>query len=353
MNGPVVSDTPAGPESAGGSGVRLPVRHPALSAVAGRLAIATALLAGTMVIVYLGRHGYRDYGRSGQQLRLVDALYYATVTLSTTGFGDIVPVTTTARLVNTFVVTPLRVAFLVVLVSTTVEVLAERTRTRWRILRWRSKLSGHTVLVGYGAKGRTVLATLQAAGITPAMIVLIDTSPEVMAEANEAGLSGVTGDASRAKVLDTARIREAARMVVAVGRDDSAALITLTGRQLNPSLTIVAEVKEAENEPLLRQSGADQVVVSASTAGRMLAMSTIEPAAGAVLTQLAGRDLGLVEWRAGPAEIGRPAAECRPGTIAVVRDGSVLAVDDPRASQIEPGDRLVRVSAEGPGPIVR
>jgi len=150
-------------------------------------------------------------------------------------------------------------------------------------------------------------------------------------------------------VLDTARIGQPACLVVAVGRDDTAVLITLTGRQLNAAMTIVAAVKEAENEPLLRQSGADQVVVSADTAGRMLALSTIEPAAGAVLTRLAGRNLGLIEWPAGPAEIGRPATDSGAGTIAVVRDSSVLALDDPRTGQIEPGDRLVRVSAGGAG----
>jgi voltage-gated potassium channel len=177
----------------------------------------------------------------------------------------------------------------------------------------------------------------------------VDISPEVITRASQAGLTGVAGDATRGAVLDTARIGQASCLVVAVGRDDTAVLVTLTARQLNPQMMVVAAVKEAENEPLLRQSGADQVVVSAETAGRMLAMSTIEPAAGAVLTRLAGRNLGLIEWPAEPAEIGQPAVASRAGTIAVVRGDSVLALDDPRAGQIEPGDRLVRVSAAGSG----
>ena len=348
-NGAAASDTPTSSGRAVG-GVRLPVRHhQALSAVIARVAIATALLLATTLIVYLGRHGYIDAARPGRPLRLVDALYYSTVSLSATGFGDIVPVTTAARLVNTFVLTPIRVAFLIVVVSTTIEVFAEQTRRGWRIFWWRSKLTGHTVLVGYGTKGRSTLATLRGAGIAGSSVVIVDSSPDVIAEANEAGLTGVTGDATRAAVLDAAGTREAACLVVAVGRDDSAVLITLTGRQLNPAMTIVAEVKESENESLLQQSGADQVVVSADTAGRMLALSTIEPAASAVLSRLAGRNLGLIEWPAGPAEIGRPAVDSRAGTIAVVRGSSVLALDDPRAGQIEPGDRLVRVSAGGTG----
>ncbi|MBO0825567.1 MAG: potassium channel family protein [Actinobacteria bacterium] len=320
-------------------------RRGPLSGVVTRIAIASGLLLATTLLVYLGRHGYRDLARPGRPLELVDAFYYSTVTLSATGYGDIVPVTVTARLVNTFLVTPLRVAFLIVLIGTTLEVLAERTRTGWRISRWRSKLSAHTVIVGYGTKGRSALGALRAAGVDVTSVLIVDVSPEVIAAANEAGLTGVVGDATRRAVLDNARIGAADRLVVAVGRDDSAVLITLTARQLSPRLTIAAAIRESENEPLLRQSGADFVVVSSATAGRILALSSIEPAASAVLAGLAGRDLGLFEWPAGPGEIGRPAHDARAGTMALMRRGRLLALDDPRCGQIEAGDHLVRVSA--------
>ena len=55
-------------------------------------------------------------------LSLLDATYYATVTLSTTGYGDITPITQQARLINTLVVTPLRLVFLILLVVTVVQV---------------------------------------------------------------------------------------------------------------------------------------------------------------------------------------------------------------------------------------
>jgi voltage-gated potassium channel len=87
------------------------------------------------------------------------------VTLSTTGFGDIVPVTPTARLVNIVLISPVRVTFLIVLVGTTLEVLAERTRTSWRIKRWRSHVAGRTVIIGYGTKGRSVIRTLGQCGL--------------------------------------------------------------------------------------------------------------------------------------------------------------------------------------------
>ena len=75
------------------------------------------------------------------------------MSVSTTGYGDIVPVSDTARLITTIVVTPLRLIFLIIFVGTTVELLTERSRQSFRIQRWRSRVRDHTVVVGYGTKG--------------------------------------------------------------------------------------------------------------------------------------------------------------------------------------------------------
>src|SRR5262245_65582670 len=91
---------------------------------------------------------------------MVDAVYYTTVTLSTTGYGDITPVTTSARLANAFIITPARILFLVLLIGTTLEVLASQGREMFRVSRWRRKMNGHVVVIGYGTKGRAAADTL-------------------------------------------------------------------------------------------------------------------------------------------------------------------------------------------------
>jgi voltage-gated potassium channel len=338
------------------SAVSLPSRRfSPLAVVAIRAALAAALVALTTAIVYLDRTGYIDTAEPRQPIDLIASFYFATVTLSTTGYGDIVPVTSSARLVNALVITPVRVLFLILLIGTTFEVLAGRTRLAWRIARWRNRLSGHTVVAGYGTKGRSALATLRDAGLPTDLVVVVDNSPAVIAELNRTGLAGVSGDATRRQVLAGARIRDAARLVIAVGRDDTAVLIALTARQLNPEIVIVAAVREAENEPLLRQSGADQVVVSSDAAGRLLGLSTLNPAVGHVLGQLLdrGHGLGLNERPADRTEIGRPASQAAAGAVAVVRDSQVLAVDDPAAQQLRDGDRIVLVAATGQRPTRR
>ena len=65
------------------------------------------------LITWFGRDGYRDADGSG--LSLLDAFSYSTVSVSTTGNGDITPVSPRARTVTALIVTPLRIVFLIVL----------------------------------------------------------------------------------------------------------------------------------------------------------------------------------------------------------------------------------------------
>jgi voltage-gated potassium channel len=331
-----------------GGWVSLPSRPPTpLKAVGKRALLAVGLLALAAVIVYIGRNGYRDAAHPGRPLSLLAAIYYSSVTLSTTGYGDIVPVTDTARVVQTVLITPIRVVFLIVLVGTTLEVLTERTRMHWRITRWRSKIAGHVIIIGFGSKGHAVARTLSESGTPRESIVVIDCSAEAAAEATSAGLVAVTGDGTRRAVLSQAETQRASQVVIAVHRDDTAVLIALTARQLNPTVTIVAAVRERENEALLRQSGADHVVMSSDAAGQMLAISALRPAAGQVVADLLdhGRGLDLVERPAAEAEIGTAARDAAGTVIAVIREGQVLAPDHPAVARLASGDRLILVSS--------
>ena len=309
--------------------------------------LAVGLLVLAAVIVYLGRYGYRDTAHPRQPLSVLAAVYYATVTLSTTGYGDVVPVTDTARLVNTVLITPIRVIFLILLVGTTLEVLTQRTRRNWRITRWRAKVAGQVVVVGYGSKGRAVIRALAESGVQKHAIVVVDALAESVAEANAAGLVAVGGDGTRSDVLRQAEVGNARQVVISVNRDDTAVLVALTARQLNPSATIVAAVREEENRDLLRQSGADHVVVSSDAAGHMLAIATIRPTAAKVLADLLdhGRGLDLFERPATVAEAGEPARAVDGVVIAVVRGGEVLASDDPKVARIKEGDQLILLSS--------
>ena len=178
-----------------------------LAAAAKRMLLAAGLLALSAAIVYLDRHGYRDAAHPGRPLSVVGSIYYAMVTLSTIGYGDIVPVTTAARLVNTVVITPMRLVFLIILVGTTLQVLTRQTRANWRNTRWRSTVTGQTIVIGYGTKGRSAVRTLRESGTARESIVVVDLLPEAASDANAAGLVAVTGDGTRRRGAEPRRDR--------------------------------------------------------------------------------------------------------------------------------------------------
>ncbi|MDX3664324.1 potassium channel family protein [Streptomyces sp. ID05-26A] len=329
--------------------VRMPdkVESP-VRAILKRVVGAMAALLLAVMIVYLDRDGYRDVNEDG--VSLLDAFYYATVSLSTTGYGDITPASSTARLVNVLVITPLRVLFLIVLVGTTLEVLTERSRQALRIQKWRRVVRDHVVVVGYGTKGRSAVAALLGDGVDPGSIVVVDTVQESLDAATAKGLVVVHGSGTRNDVLRVAGAARARAIVVAPNRDDTAVLVTLTARELAPKAQIVASVRERENEHLLKQSGADSVVVSSETAGRLLGMATATPSVVAMVEDLLTPDAGLAiaERDVEKSEIGGSPRHLPDIVLGVVRGKTLYRVDAPEADAIEPGDRLLYVKKVTP-----
>lgn len=337
-------ETPPPDATPGGHMVAFP--HQAagpLVQVSKRLLLALLVLAVTVALVYFDRHGYHD--AADTSVGFLDALYYSTVTLSTTGYGDIVPYSTSARLTTTFLVTPLRVLFLIILVGTTLEVLTERTREQFRLTRWRRTVRDHVVIVGYGTKGRAAARTLLGRGVPKEQIVVVDPNHKAVHGATEEGLVAVAGDATHSEVLRRAEAQRARQIVVAAQRDDTAVLVTLTARQLNPTAHIVASVREDENGPLLRQSGADSVITSSGYAGRLLGLGVLSPSVGRVMDDLItyGSGLDLIERPVAASEAGKSPRECTDLVVSVKRGSLLLGHDDPDASPLRPTDRLITI----------
>lgn len=313
-----------------------------------RVVYALGALFAAVLIVYLDRHGYRDIESApdaDDPLSFLDCLYYATVSLSTTGYGDITPVTPSARLVNVLVITPLRVAFLIVLIGTTVETLTTQSRQALKIQRWRKSVRNHTVVVGYGTKGRTAVAAMISDGALTKDIVVVDEDAASLERAKGAGLVTVRGTATDSEVLRLASAQHAETIIVATNRDDTAVLVTLTARELAPKAKIIAAVREAENQHLLQQSGADTTVVTSETAGRLLGIAKKTPSVVEVMEDLLTPEAGFAisERPVEAKDVGASPRHMRDIVLGVVRDGKLIHVDDPKVDAVEFGDRLLVV----------
>lgn len=308
-------------------------------AILRRVAIGVGVLLLVTLLVWLDRDGYSD--SVDDSVNFLDALYYATVSASTTGFGDIAPVSDNARLVNTLVITPLRVLFLVVLVGTTLEVATRASRNRRSVLRWQDTVDGHTVVIGFGSTGRAAAARVRASGTPASSIVIVADDADAVADAAAQGLVGVEGDATRQAVLRSAVVDRACCVIVAVHNDATAVLATLTARQLAPTARIVCAVREQENAPLLHDGGADAVMVTADATGRQLALNLSSPAVGELYEQLLnpGQGLDLIERQVRPTELGLSVRDIPDAVVAVLRDGDVR-LEPHEGLLLAEGDRL-------------
>src|SRR5918998_1218414 len=313
--------------------------HGPLRNILVRIGIAAALVLFVALLTYAGRDGYVD--AEGDAVGLLDAFYYSTVSITTTGYGDVRPVTDQARLLTTLFVTPARGLFLILRVGTTLEILAQRSRAAYRRSRWKRTLKNHIIICGFGVKGRSALRTLLAKGVERDDVVVVDDSRDAREHATAAGLTAICGSAASTEVLQHAGITDARSIIVAVNRDDTAVLVTLTARELNPQATIVAAVREEENVHLLRQSGASGVITSSAAAGRLLGLSSETPQVTQVLEDLItlGEGLDITERELDSDEAGPVPRPAHHGMVlGVVRDDELLRFDDPRAAELRAGD---------------
>jgi voltage-gated potassium channel len=328
--------------------IHLPlVRQGPLRALGIRLAAAVGLILVAVAVIYTDRDGYRDVNEDG--LTLLDCFYYAVVSLSTTGYGDITPVTENARLVNVLVITPARVLFLIILVGTTLEVLTEQYRTNLRVTRWRRKLKDHVIVCGYGTKGRSAVSALLETGYDKSRIVVVENREVAIRQAAANGLVAIEGSATRSAVLLEADVKNAKAVIIATDSDDASVLITLTVRQLTAGqVRIIAAVREQENAPLLKQSGAHHVIVSSATAGRLLGLTTTSPPLIDVVEDLLtpGQGMALAMRSAERGEVGRNPRELQTLVVALIRRGKVLPLGGTASVVIETGDMLVYIRDE-------
>jgi voltage-gated potassium channel len=328
--------------------IHLPlVRQGPLRALAIRLAAAVTLVLVTVAIIYADRDGYRDINEDG--LTLLDCFYYAVVSLSTTGYGDITPVTPHARLVNIMFITPARVLFLIILVGTTLEVLTDQYRNSLRVARWRRKLKDHIIVCGYGTKGQAAVSALLETGYDKSRIVIVENREAALRQAAAAKLAAIEGNATRSSVLLEADVKNAKTVIIATDSDEASVLISLTVRQLTAGqVRIIASVREQENAALLKQSGAHHVIVSSATAGRLLGLTTTTPPLIDVVEDLLtpGQGMALAMRSAERAEVGQNPRGLQTLVVALIRRGKVVPLGGEHAATIETGDMLIYIRDE-------
>ena len=265
--------------------LRLPEQSP-VPGLLRRIGLAVGIILAVAVMLYLGRGGLRDNTHPERELTFVDVLYFTIISLTTVGYGDIIPVTPGARLVNSVLLTPIRVFVWAVFLGTTYELILQRYREKNYLSQLRERLNKHTIVCGFGVKGHAIVSELLAHGHSANDIVIIEPDEAAAQAATAQGLTALCGDASSEEILRAAVIEKAEHVLVAPHRDDECVLICLTVRALSPDVRLVASAREEENIKLLYRAGADVVISPSLSGGRLMGAAVRQKAVTQFLQDL-------------------------------------------------------------------
>lgn len=315
-----------------------------------RVGLVFGLIALVLLLHWVGRDGLKD--NLDDHISFIDVLYFTTVTVTTVGYGDIVPVTPEARLFEALFVTPIRLFVWLIFLGTAYSLFLRNILHRWRMARIQADLHNHIIVTGFGTSGQEAVHELLARGTDPREIVVIDCSEKALELAESRGCNVLCGDSTRDRTLKDVAIHRARSMIVSAGRDDTSILITLTARHLAPRLPISIVVRNEDNELPARQAGATTVINPVSFAGLLLAGSTSGQHIADYMADLAasGGRVKLNERAILPEEIGKPLAAIATGLgVRIYRNNRPIGFWEPEAKSLQSGDVIIEI-AEGNGP---
>jgi voltage-gated potassium channel len=231
-----------------------------------------------LVVLMIAALGYRWLG--GPEVTFLDAVYMAVITVTTVGYNEVVDTSRrpALRIFNSFVILFGVGIMLYVVSSTTAFIVEGELRNLFRrrkMLKQIRDMKGHFIVCGAGETGHYVVQELLKSGYD---FVVIDHDEERLAKIQPLGEFPVlAGDAADEDLLNTAGL-ERARGVVSVLREDREnLLVTVTVRQLNPNVRIVARCSEAKMADKLIRAGANSAVAPSMIGGMRLASELIRP----------------------------------------------------------------------------
>ena len=231
--------------------------------------------------------GYRIVG--GGAHSWLEALYMATITLTTTGMRDVIPTNTPAAEAFTIVYLIVGATAALYTLSTITAFIVEGDLTRgFRRRRMQATIdamTGHYVVCGAGQTGSAVLRELVNTR-RPCVVIEANHTHVASAERTYPGMPVLHGDCSDDETLTRAGIQRAAGIVICTDDDKVGLVTTVLARQMNPAIRIIARATTERAAGRLRQAGADGVVSPAQIGGMRLASELVRPAVVGFLDQM-------------------------------------------------------------------
>ncbi len=230
-----------------------------------------------------------------------DGVWWVLVTISTVGYGDIVPQTAAGRIVAVFMML-FGVALLSVITATVASFFVTQKLKEGKGLQ-EIKLKDHLLFCGWNAQSEEILNILAKQPKNYSGVVLINQLPEetvveLLTRFDRLHLKFVRGDFTKEIVLNRAGVNKAKTALIVPDEstpmvkksDERTILATLSLKTLNPKIRVIAHVLERENVPHLTKAKADEVIVSDAFTSHLMANHVVAPGIPQFLEQLLTED---------------------------------------------------------------
>ena len=229
-------------------------------------------IAGIMLYVFEGD------GDNPNITNLFDAFYWALVTISTVGYGDISPVTPEGRVVSMLIIMT-GVGLIAFMTSIIVSSFSERLieLREDRVMQEVGKKRNIIVICGFGIMGKKVAHGLLNEG---SELIILERDEEAAQSAHNSGYRSICADATKSAVFERIGIAERISHVLCLTSDDEQnAFIAINIKSLNPDVKVTARCTDKEIADKLHYAGIDDVVIPEEITAMMGVVHAGEPVA--------------------------------------------------------------------------
>ena len=227
-----------------------------------------------LLILIIGTIGYHVVE---PRITLFESFYITAINITTLGYADVKPLTTAGRLFNLIIILLAWVGiFISARITGQLFIEGEITKLfgRRKMEKQLSSITGHHIVCGYGRVGRVVCDNFAAHKTS---FVVVERNDEAVRDIKGKGYLYVHGDCTEDESLIGAGIERARGLINAIANDADAVYVTLSARQHNPDIFIMARSDSPDAEQKLKRAGADRVISPHAAAGIRMAMSALRP----------------------------------------------------------------------------